>query len=44
MEIYEALKFGLVDDDAKTSTVNWYRGILDAKKLLDSIVLNDRVL
>lgn len=44
MEIYEALKFGLVDDDARTSTVNWYRGILDAKKLLDSIVLNDRVL
>jgi nucleoside-diphosphate-sugar epimerase len=43
-EIYNALKFGLVDDDAKTSTVNWYRSILDAKKLLDEVTLDGRIL
>lgn len=43
-EVYEGLKFGHVDDTPETSTVNWYRGILQAKKLIDSIALNGRVI
>ena len=43
-EIYEALKNGTVDTGTKTVTVQWYRNILEAKKLLDSIILNDRVI
>ena len=43
-EIYEALKNGTVDTGAKTVTVQWYRNILEAKQLLDSIILNERVI
>lgn len=43
-EIYDALKFGRVDDGPKTSTVGWYRGILDAEKLLENVRLGDRIL
>jgi nucleoside-diphosphate-sugar epimerase len=42
-EIYLALKSGKVDVGPKTVTVQWYRNILDAKKLLDSILLDGRV-
>jgi nucleoside-diphosphate-sugar epimerase len=43
-EIYHALKNGKVDTGPKTVTVQWYRNILDAKNLLDSIVNNGRVI
>jgi nucleoside-diphosphate-sugar epimerase len=43
-EIYDALKNGTVDTGSKTVTVQWYRNILEAKQLLDSIILNDRVI
>lgn len=43
-EIYEALKNGTVDTGTKTVTVQWYRNILEAKKLLDTIILNERVI
>lgn len=43
-EIYEALKMGLVKNGPKTSTVGWYRNVLDAQKLVDSISLNGRLL
>ena len=43
-EIYEALKMGLVENSPKTSTVRWYRNVLDAQKLVDSISLNGRLL
>lgn len=43
-EIYEALKMGLVENGPKTSTVRWYRNVLDAQKLVDSISLNGRLL
>jgi len=43
-EIYLALKSGKVDVGPKTSTVQWYRNILDAKKLLDSVLLDGRVI
>ena len=44
IEIYNALKNGSVDTGPKTVTVQWYRNILDAKELLDSIMINGRVI
>jgi nucleoside-diphosphate-sugar epimerase len=43
-EIYFALKNGSVDTGPKTVTVSWYRNILDAKKLLDEVILDGRVI
>ena len=43
-EIYLAMKSGQVDIGPKTVTVQWYRNILEAKKLVDSIVLDGRVI
>ena len=43
-EIYLALKAGKVDTGIKTITVQWYRNIIEAKKLLDEIVLDGRVI
>ena len=43
-EIYLALKSVSVDVGPKTITVQWYRNILDAKALLDSVVLDGRII
>jgi nucleoside-diphosphate-sugar epimerase len=43
-EIYEALKSGKVDLSPKTVTVQWYREILNAKALVDSIILDGRMI
>ena len=43
-DIYLALKAGKVDTGIKTVTVQWYRNIIEAKKLLDEIVLDGRVI
>jgi nucleoside-diphosphate-sugar epimerase len=43
-EIYHALKTGTVDFGPKTVTVQWYRNILEAKALLDSVLLDGRVI
>ena len=43
-EIYAALKSGKVDIGPKTVTVQWYRNILAAKDLLDSVILDGRVI
>ena len=43
-EIYVALKSGKVDVGPKTVTVQWYRNILEAKSLLDSVLLDGRVI
>ncbi len=43
-EIYEALKMGLVESGPKTSTVRWYRNVIEAQKLVDSVALNGRLL
>ena len=43
-EIYLALKSGNVDFGPKTITVEWYRNILKAKELVDSILLDGRVI
>jgi nucleoside-diphosphate-sugar epimerase len=43
-EIYKALKSGVVDTGQKTITVQWYRNILEAQKLLEQVTLNGRVI
>jgi nucleoside-diphosphate-sugar epimerase len=43
-EIYLALKAGKVDVGPKTVTVQWYRNILEAKNLLDTVSLDGRVI
>jgi nucleoside-diphosphate-sugar epimerase len=43
-EIYFALKSGKVDVGPKTVTVQWYRNILEAKALLESVLLDGRVI
>jgi len=43
-EIYKALKSGNVDTGDKTITVKWYKNILDAKQLVDSISLQGRII
>ena len=43
-EIYKALKTGAVDTGQKTITVQWYRNILEAQKLLEQVTLNGRVI
>jgi nucleoside-diphosphate-sugar epimerase len=43
-EIYVALKSGKVDSGPRTVTVQWYRNILAAKDLLDTVILNGRVI
>lgn len=44
VEIYNALKSGNVDTGIKTVTVQWYKNLLEAKKLTDSIYLNGRMI
>ena len=44
IEIYKALKSGAVDTGQKTITVQWYRNILEAQKLLEQVTLNGRVI
>jgi nucleoside-diphosphate-sugar epimerase len=43
-EIYEALKMGVVENGPKTSTVRWYRNVIEAQKLVESVALNGRLL
>ena len=43
-EMYLALKSGRVDVGPKTVTVQWYRNILEAKSLVESVELDGRVI
>jgi nucleoside-diphosphate-sugar epimerase len=43
-EIYEAIKAGRVFPGPETSTVGWYRALLEAERLLDRVKLNGRLL
>ena len=43
-EIYEALKMGRVQSEPWTQTVGWYRRLLEAKQLVDRVMLNGRLL
>jgi nucleoside-diphosphate-sugar epimerase len=44
MEIYEALKLGRVDSGIRTVTVRWYQHLIDAKRLVDSVAIDGRIL
>ena len=39
-----ALKNGKTTDSLKTKTVEWYKYLLDAQKISNSVILNNRVL
>lgn len=43
-EIYEGLKTGEVSAEPWTQTVGWYRRLLEAKSLIDRVILNGRIL
>lgn len=43
-EIYEALKVGRIAAEPWTYTVAWYKGMLEAKALLDRVMINGRLL
>lgn len=43
-EIYEALKLGQVDTGKKTVTVEWYKHIVEAKNLVNSLMIGDKLL
>ena len=43
-EIYRALRAGKVESGDKTVTVKWYQNIIEAKKLVESISLDGRVI
>lgn len=43
-EIYDALKYGELEKTPETVTVKWYQHILEAKNLVDSIYLNNRLI
>jgi nucleoside-diphosphate-sugar epimerase len=43
-EIFTALNNGKVDTGIRTVTVQWYKNIVEAKKLVESIQLNNRLI
>jgi nucleoside-diphosphate-sugar epimerase len=44
MEVYEALENNKITDSLKTKTVEWYKHILEASRLLEEIILRDTIL
>ena len=43
-EIYDAIKQDRIDLGSRTVTVNWYKHLLEAERLVDGIRLNGRIL
>jgi len=43
-ETYSALKKGTTTDSIKTKTVEWYKYLLESKKILDSISIKNKIL
>ncbi len=43
-EIYEALTEGRVNDDIKTRTVQWYKYLIEAHRIIREVELNGRIL
>jgi nucleoside-diphosphate-sugar epimerase len=43
-EIYAALKLNKITDSVKTKTVEWYKFLLNAKQISDSVVVNGKLL
>jgi len=42
-EIYQALKSGNVVDSKKTKTVEWYKYLVESKKIVDSVLINEKI-
>ena len=42
-EIHMALKKGMLRDDLKTRTVEWYKYLLESKEILDSITIKNKI-
>ena len=43
-EIYEVLKYGKVDTGIKTNTMRWYKYLMEAKKVLDEVMISGKLL
>ena len=43
-EIFTALKKGIVTDSIKTKTVDWYKHLIESKKLVDNTAINNKIL
>ncbi|OLB91170.1 MAG: NAD-dependent dehydratase [Thaumarchaeota archaeon 13_1_40CM_38_12] len=43
-EIYSALQIGTLTDSIKTKTVEWYKYLLESKKIVESIVIKNTIL
>jgi len=43
-EIYSSLQKGKVTDSLKTNTVEWYKYLIQSKKILDSVVIKNKIL
>lgn len=43
-EVYDALKTGRIRSDLKTSTVKWYKYLMEAEQILQSVKLEGRLL
>lgn len=43
-EVYSALKNKNVNDSIKTRTVDWYKHLIESKEILDSLIINNRIL
>lgn len=43
-EIFDALKKGKTTDSIQTKTVEWYKYLIDAQKIVDTIAINGKVL
>ena len=43
-EIISALQKGKVTDSMKTYTVEWYKFLFSSKKLMDSVLINEKIL
>ena len=42
-EIYQALKSGKVVDSKKTKTVEWYKHLVESKKVVDSVLIKGKI-
>ena len=43
-EIFDALRTGKTTDSIQTKTVEWYKYLLEAKRISDSISINNKIL
>ena len=42
-EIYNLLKIGKISKNEKTSTIGWYKFLINSKKIIDEISINNKI-